>query len=180
MNGGTPVQPLGVVAQWQQKLAPLLWKLLVPKLEETVVETQAVLDELTRWTYLVQALVPSGPVTTVSEEAAVRPSEDTDCSIVTELVSLVLTVPAESLLQAFSTAARIVAPFGEPASMAVASEAARSKPDGWENVPDLVSVQEVATAAGRTKQAIFSRINKGDLSARKVGQEFLVLRSDMP
>lgn len=94
-------------------------------------------------------------------------------------LSLVLTVPADSLFQAFSTAARIVAPYGEPSSMAVASEAARSKPDGWENVPDLVSVQEVATAAGKTKQAIFARISRGDLSARKVGQEFIVLRSDI-
>lgn len=95
-------------------------------------------------------------------------------------LAIVLTLPAESVQQAFAAATRIIDPLGVPVSVAVATEEARSKPDGWENVPDLVSVQEVATAAGRTKQAIFSRISKGDLPARKVGQEFLVLRSDMP
>lgn len=94
-------------------------------------------------------------------------------------VALVLTVPAESLQQAFGSATRLVEPFGVPVSAAVATEEARSKPDGWEHVPDLASVDDVAAAQGVTKQAIQYRINRGLLSARRVGPQFIVLRSDI-
>jgi hypothetical protein len=94
-------------------------------------------------------------------------------------VALVLTVPAESLQQAFATAMRLVEPYGLAVSASVATEEARAKPSGWENVPDLVSVDDVASAQGKTKQAIHYQIQKGQLQARQVGTQWIVLHGDV-
>ncbi|MFD7161571.1 hypothetical protein ACFV9C_43790 [Kribbella sp. NPDC059898] len=94
-------------------------------------------------------------------------------------VAVVLTMPAESLQQAFQAATRLAERYGVAVSASVATEEARSKPSGWENVPDLVAVDDVATAQGKTRQAVHYQIHKGQLSARQVGTQWIVLRSDV-
>ncbi|MCW2751716.1 MAG: hypothetical protein JWR83_2826, partial [Aeromicrobium sp.] len=48
--------------------------------------------------------------------------------------------------------------------------------EGWEPVPDLVSVTEAAQLLGVTRQAVLDRINRKTLPAEKVGREYVIPR----
>lgn len=83
-----------------------------------------------------------------------------------------ISLPAESLAQASATACVLVGQaFGAEAIAAqVMTEAEFLARQGWEPVPELVSVTEAAELLGVTRQAVLDRISRKTLPATKVGE----------
>lgn len=90
-----------------------------------------------------------------------------------------ISLPAETLAQACSTAIAVVsAAFGAPAlACEVLTEAEFAARQGWEPVPDLVSVSEAAELLGVTRQAVLQRIGTKSLPATKIGRDYAIPRA---
>lgn len=93
--------------------------------------------------------------------------------------SATISLPAETLAQACTTAAAVVsAAFGGPAIAAVVmTEPEFLARQGWAPVPDLVSVSEAAQLLGISRQAVLQRIGSKSLPAEKVGRGYAIPRS---
>ncbi|MCW2751478.1 MAG: binding domain protein excisionase family [Aeromicrobium sp.] len=89
-----------------------------------------------------------------------------------------ISFPAETLAQACATAIAVVeAALGAPAvACEVMTETEFIAREGWEPVPDLVSVTEAAQLLGVTRQAVLDRINRKTLPAERVGREYVIPR----
>lgn len=89
-----------------------------------------------------------------------------------------LYVPATSLGQAVMTAAAIVGSvFGAPAIACEAmTEGEFLARVGWEDIPELASVSQVAELLGVTRAAVLDRIRRGTLQATKVGETYAIPR----
>lgn len=95
---------------------------------------------------------------------------------VTGNVQVVLTVPAEDVVQMLHTTAAIVA--REMLAPVVAVEVITTdefdRRIGLQPVPELLSVTEAAAVAGVSRQAILQRLESGSLPGRKVGTSWAV------
>lgn len=82
-----------------------------------------------------------------------------------------ISLPAETLAQATTTACALVsAAFGAPAiACQVMTEAEFLAREGWEPVPDLVTVAQAAELLGVSRQAVQDRIHRGTLPATRIG-----------
>lgn len=89
-----------------------------------------------------------------------------------------ISLPGESLAQATAMALAVVgAALGaEPIAAEVMLEAEFLAREGWESVPDLVSVSEAAELLGVSRQAVLQRIAAHSLPATKVGREYVIPR----
>lgn len=94
-------------------------------------------------------------------------------------LSAIISLPAESLAQASSTALAVVeAAFGAPAvSLEVMTSAEFDIRQGWEPTPDLVSVAEAAELLGVSRQRVLQRIEAKTLPATQVGKSWVIPRS---
>lgn len=93
--------------------------------------------------------------------------------------SVIISLPAESLLQATTTAVAVVeAALG---ALAVSAEVMTSAEfdlrQGWEPVPDLVSVSEAAEILGVSRQRVLQRVEAKTLPATRVGTGWVIPRS---
>ncbi|WKN47168.1 helix-turn-helix domain-containing protein [Nocardioides sp. Arc9.136] len=94
-------------------------------------------------------------------------------------LSATITVPAESLAQATTTALAVVSSaFGaEPIACTVLTTAEHDARQGWESTPEVVSVSEAATLLGISRQAVLQRIAGKSLPATRVGRSWTVPRA---
>jgi excisionase family DNA binding protein len=93
-------------------------------------------------------------------------------------VEVTITVPAESLRQAVSTALAVaegaqVAPVLGVEVLPTAEFDARN---GLAPMPELVSVTEAADLLGVSRQAVLQRLESGSLAGQKVGNTWIVQR----
>lgn len=92
-----------------------------------------------------------------------------------------ITLPAESLAQACSTAAAVVSSaYGgaEAIACSVMTEKEFMNREGWGDAPaELVSVMEAAQLLGITRQAVLQRIASKSLPAEKVGRGYAIPRA---
>ncbi len=93
--------------------------------------------------------------------------------------SATISLPAETLVQACSTAAAVVAAaYGAPAlACEVMTETEFLARQGWEPVPDLVSVSEAAELLGVSRQRVLQRISEKSLPATRVGRDYVIPRA---
>lgn len=91
-----------------------------------------------------------------------------------------ISLPAESLAQACTTAIAVVsAAFGGAPAVAVEilTEAEFDARQGWETVPELLSVTEAAERLGVSRQAVLQRIASKSLPATKIGRDYAIPRA---
>ncbi|MCR6647814.1 MAG: helix-turn-helix domain-containing protein [Cellulomonas sp.] len=90
-----------------------------------------------------------------------------------------LTLPADSLRQAVTTALALVthAAAAEPIGVEVITTAAFDRRHGAEPVGQLLSVTEAASALGVSRQAVLQRIEAGSLPASRVGNAWAIAAS---
>lgn len=93
---------------------------------------------------------------------------------------VILTLPAESVRQAATTALALVADAGgDVIALEVLTTADFDRRLGVDvgHIPELVSVTEAAAALGVTRQAVLQRIESGSLPATRIGTAWAVPRS---
>jgi excisionase family DNA binding protein len=90
-----------------------------------------------------------------------------------------ISLPAETLAQACTTAIAVVsAAFGAAAvACEVLTEAEFDARQGWEHLPDLISVSEAAEILGVTRQAVLQRIGTKSIPAEKIGRDYAIPRA---
>lgn len=95
------------------------------------------------------------------------------------LASATISLPGETLTQATAAAVAVVEQaFGVWAVYAeVMTEREFNAREGWEDVPELVSVSEAAQLLGVSRQAVLQRITAKTLPAEKVGREYVIPRA---
>lgn len=92
-------------------------------------------------------------------------------------VQLTLTVPAESLRQAVTTALSLVDPFGRPTVVTSMTETVWDQRADWLPLPPLVSVPEAAQILGFSRQYVHQLIEEGKLPATRVGRDNVIVKS---
>ena len=90
-----------------------------------------------------------------------------------------ISLPGETLQQATTLAcAAAERAFGAPAIAAVVmTEAEFDARQGWETVPELVSVSEAAQMLGVSRQRVLQRIEAKTLPATRVGRDYVIARA---
>lgn len=90
-----------------------------------------------------------------------------------------LAVPGETLAQAAVTVTGVmVALYGAPVvALEVLTEKEFNAREGWETLPELVSVTEAAELLGITRQAVLDRISRNTLPAQKIGRDYALPRA---
>lgn len=90
-------------------------------------------------------------------------------------------LPAESLAQAATTAAAVVSSLYGAAAVAceVMTEKEFNAREGFEDLPELVSVTEAGELLGVSRQAVLDRIRRGTLQATKVGESYAIPRAQL-
>lgn len=91
-------------------------------------------------------------------------------------IEAVITIPGDTLRQAVQAALSVLTTAGlEPVRIEAMTTAEWDVSNGiTDRVPDLLSVTDVATMLGLTRQGVLHRISKGDLPAKKVGREYAI------
>lgn len=89
-------------------------------------------------------------------------------------VAATLTLPAEGLPQAVSTAVRVIEPAHRVVSVEAVDEATRDRREGWVPIPDLVGVTRAAEKLNISRAAVHKRIASGALPAQQVGREWAI------
>ncbi|KAB2806983.1 helix-turn-helix domain-containing protein [Pimelobacter simplex] len=94
-------------------------------------------------------------------------------------VTIDVTLPAEHVRQAVMLAIAAVEQAGAHAVVAVTAmtEEEADQREGWETLPDLVSVTEAAAELGVSRQAVLDRIGRHTLPATKIGRDYAIPRS---
>lgn len=90
---------------------------------------------------------------------------------------VVITVPAENLRQAVTTASALVHQAAGDATvrrLEVLTTEAFDARQGLAPLPELVSATEAAAALGVSRQAVLQRLESGSLPGRKVGNGWVV------
>lgn len=89
---------------------------------------------------------------------------------------LILTAPAETLRQATNILHDVAvnAVGKEPISIEVMRTAEWDRREGFEPMPELVSVTDAAGRLGVTRQAVLQRIEAGSLPGTKVGKTWVI------
>jgi excisionase family DNA binding protein len=91
-------------------------------------------------------------------------------------VEVVITIPGDTLRQAVQVGLAVLTGAGlEPVRVEAMTTAEWDASNGvTDRVPELLSVTDVATMLGLTRQGVLHRINTGDLPAKKVGREYAI------
>ncbi|MGH1563012.1 helix-turn-helix domain-containing protein [Mumia sp. DW29H23] len=91
-------------------------------------------------------------------------------------VSARISLPAESLAQASTTAVALVEAATGAAAIAceVATETEFDAREGFVSAPELVSVTQAAESLGVSRQAVLDRIARRTLPATKVGRDYVI------
>lgn len=94
-------------------------------------------------------------------------------------VTVTVTLPAEHVAQAVMLATSAVEQAaGHPAiAITAMTEEEADAREGWETLPDLVSVTEAASVLGVSRQAVLDRIGRHTLPATKIGRDYAIPRS---
>lgn len=93
---------------------------------------------------------------------------------------LILTLPAENLQQATTTALALVKATGHrPVRLEVLTTEEFDRRAGLVPIPDLVSVTEAAELLGVTRQAVLQRIDAGSLPAKRIGNGWAIARDSV-
>lgn len=89
-----------------------------------------------------------------------------------------ISLPAETLVQATTTAAAVVqaALGGEVIAAEVMTEAEFLAREGWAPMPEVVSTSEAADILGVSRQRVLERIRDKSLPATRVGREYVIQR----
>lgn len=93
-------------------------------------------------------------------------------------LEVTITIPAEHVGQAVTLAiAAIEQAAGHPtiAVTAMTEEEADAR-EGFETLPDLVTVTEAAQILGVSRQAVLDRISRHTLPATKIGRDYAIAR----
>lgn len=85
---------------------------------------------------------------------------------------IIITISAENLPQAATTARAILARFIDQVRIDVMSTAEYDRADV--PIPAMLSVTEAATTLGITRQAVLSRINNGTLTHTTIGKGYAI------
>ncbi|MBW3084203.1 hypothetical protein KEM60_00389 [Austwickia sp. TVS 96-490-7B] len=88
-------------------------------------------------------------------------------------------VPAESARQAVVMGESIAREFGEAVSIEALRADLWEKREGWEPIPELMSVTEVAEDLGVSRQRVQVMIDTGKVPAKKVGKTWVVAKSSL-
>lgn len=94
-----------------------------------------------------------------------------------------ITVPAENLRQAVTTASALVhqaAGAAQVRRLEVLTTEAFDARQGLAPLPELVSVTDAAAALNVTRQAVLQRLESGSLPGRKVGKTWVVPAAALP
>lgn len=93
--------------------------------------------------------------------------------------SATISLPAESLAQAFAAAVALVeGAYDAPAISAEVMTAEEfDARQGWAPIPELVSVAEAAEVLGVSRQRVLQRIEAGTLPAKQVGKAWVIART---
>lgn len=125
-------------------------------------------------------------------ELAARVSEKTSSALIEHLADyhpaagrgisgrqeVTITLQAENLRQAISTALAVVAAAGfEPWSVQVLPTDEFDRRRDLPPLPELLSVTEAAAELGVSRQAVQQRIDAGSLPAQKIGSAYAIPRS---
>lgn len=95
-------------------------------------------------------------------------------------VEVVMTLPAESLRQAASTALALIAAAGhEPRTILVMTTDDFDIRNGLDPVPEDISVAQAAELLGVTPSAVRQRLAAGTLPGRRVGRDWRLPRADI-
>jgi excisionase family DNA binding protein len=92
-----------------------------------------------------------------------------------------ISLPAESLEQACSTALAVITQLGSgtPVACEVMTEREFNAREGFEDLPDLVSASEAAEILGVTRQAVQQMHQAGKLGGTKIGTSLAFPRSNV-
>ncbi|MSZ76799.1 MAG: excisionase family DNA-binding protein [Actinobacteria bacterium] len=90
-----------------------------------------------------------------------------------------ITLPGETLAQATKTAITLIeAAYGAPAiTCEIMTETEADAREGWDTIPELISVSEAAELLGITRQAVTLRIQNHTLPATKIGNGWAIPRA---
>lgn len=91
-------------------------------------------------------------------------------------VEVVITIPGDTLPQAVQAGLAVLTSAGlDPVRIEAMATAEWDASNGvTDRVPELLSVTDVATMLGLTRQGVLHRIRTGDLPAKKVGREYAI------
>ena len=94
-------------------------------------------------------------------------------------LEVILTIPAEDLVQVVQTAVAITAQaIGVPIlTVAIAPTEEWDARQGLTPIPELVSVTEAASELGVSRQAVLQRLQSGSLPGRQVGTAWVIPRA---
>lgn len=94
-------------------------------------------------------------------------------------VSITVSLPAEHVSQAIALALAAVEQVAGRGVVAVTgmTEEESDAREGWETLPELVSVTEAADALDVSRQAVLDRISRGTLPATKIGRDYAIPRA---
>lgn len=89
---------------------------------------------------------------------------------------VVLSLPAEDLVQACATGLAVLRDQGLPPGLAVTAqpESLRDERAGWSPVPELLSLAEAGERLGVSRQRVLQMIDSGKLPAVRVGKVYAV------
>ncbi len=91
---------------------------------------------------------------------------------------IVITLPADNLTQAITTARTILTKY-RPIGLEVIPTDLWDKRQNVTPVPELLSVTDVATLLNVTRQAVLQRVESGSLPAVKVGSAWIIPASSL-
>ena len=91
-------------------------------------------------------------------------------------VRAIISLPAETLRQAITTALAVVeaAANGPATAVEVLTSDEFDAREGLEPLPELVSVTQAAQQLGVTRQAVLERLERGTLPGSKVGSTWVI------
>lgn len=94
-------------------------------------------------------------------------------------LSVTVSVPGEHVAQAVVLALAAVEQAAGRAVVAVSAmtEEEADAREGWETLPELVSVTEAAELLGVSRQAVLDRVRRGTLQATKIGRDYAIPRA---
>lgn len=83
-----------------------------------------------------------------------------------------LSLPAEDLAQACATGLALITRLTQPVTVQAQPESLRDTREGWQPVPELLSVTESAALLGVSRQRVLQLIEAGKLPAARIGNVY--------
>ncbi|MBD3783724.1 MAG: excisionase family DNA-binding protein [Micrococcales bacterium] len=86
----------------------------------------------------------------------------------------VVTLPGDNLAQATASALAVVGRLGEPLVVLAQPEGVRDARQGWDPVPELLSVTQAAERLCVSRQRVLQMISEGKLPSHQVGTTYVI------